>query len=159
MRMFNSKTYALTASCKQAKYLIVLKAKTNSIEDWHLQIIQASWQGSSITISNLPLTEIIYKLYSYKPTQSCGPLLAKMLFLECLFVGGDVVSYRWEENGNMCSWSSMRWNLSLQLMFLSGVALTIGPGATLRFFSRRKNWKVSFLESSIIPSDTTHSLM
>ena len=30
----------------------------------------------------------------------------------------------------------------LQLMFLTGVALTIGPRATMRFFMRRKNWKV-----------------
>lgn len=29
------------------------------------------------------------------------------------------------------------------LMFLSGVALTIGPRATLRFFMRKKNWKGS----------------
>ena len=30
------------------------------------------------------------------------------------------------------------------LLFLSGVALTIGPRATLRFFTRRKNMRVSF---------------
>lgn len=36
---------------------------------------------------------------------------------------------------------------SLQLMFLSGVALTIGPRATLRFFMRKKNWKVNSLPS------------
>ena len=29
----------------------------------------------------------------------------------------------------------------LQLMFLAGVSLTIGPQATLRFFMRRKNLK------------------
>ena len=30
----------------------------------------------------------------------------------------------------------------MQLMFLAGVSLTIGPHATLRFFMRRKNLKV-----------------
>ena len=36
----------------------------------------------------------------------------------------------------------MRKHAVLQLLFLAGVGLTIGPTATLGFFMRKKNWKV-----------------
>ena len=42
------------------------------------------------------------------------------------------------------AWRSVsdRCHACSQLMFVSGVALTIGPQATLRFFIRKKNLKV-----------------
>lgn len=41
-------------------------------------------------------------------------------------------------------WLSADFKLcGLQLLFLCGVAMTIGPAATVRFFMRRKNHKVS----------------
>ncbi len=39
--------------------------------------------------------------------------------------------------------------LCVQLMFLCGVGLTIGPSATLRFFMRRKNLKVGWASLSV----------
>lgn len=44
--------------------------------------------------------------------------------------------------GSQCTNNPHVCMLVMQLMFLCGVALTIGPQATVKFFLRKKNLKV-----------------